>query len=193
MTNPEPKSVTLDQIAAEIASEHFFTAYEGIVGASVVSGRAGAGNSGSPLSLLTFCVFVLRNGFTVTGQSACADPAKFNAEKGREIARADAIRQCWALLGFRLRDEISQEAREPYSMRDIDINNLYFDSASPSESDPLGLSIMVWARLKDGREVRVTFRPPACLPGYSRHEMVRLSANEVVREANRLAALERQG
>ena len=33
-----------------------------------------------PLRLLTFCVLVLKNGFTVTGESACASPENFNAE-----------------------------------------------------------------------------------------------------------------
>jgi len=37
------------------------------------------------LQLLTFCVLVLRNGFTVTGESACASPANFDAELGRRI------------------------------------------------------------------------------------------------------------
>jgi hypothetical protein len=33
-------------------------------------------------------VLVLRNGFTVTGESACASPENFDAEIGRKIARA---------------------------------------------------------------------------------------------------------
>lgn len=105
----EPRTVTLEQIEAEIASEHYFTAQEGVMGAAMRSGAACWDGTNNPLNLLTFCILVMRNGFTVTGQSACADPAKFNAEKGREIARADAIRQCWALLGFRLRDQMATE------------------------------------------------------------------------------------
>ncbi len=43
------------------------------------------------LGLLTFCVLVLKNGFTVTGESACASPENFDAEIGRKIARQNAV------------------------------------------------------------------------------------------------------
>ena len=68
-----------------------------------------------PLKLLTFCVLVLRNGFTVTGQSACASPENFDAEIGRKVARQDAVRQVWPLLGYALRDKLhaSETAIEP--------------------------------------------------------------------------------
>ena len=59
------------------------------------------------LRLLTFCVLVLRNGFTVVGYSACASPENFNAEIGRRIARENAEREIRPLLGFRLRDELA--------------------------------------------------------------------------------------
>jgi hypothetical protein len=57
-----------------------------------------------PLALLTFCVLILRNGFTVTGESACASPENFDAEIGRQIARKKAVEKVWPLLGFRLRE-----------------------------------------------------------------------------------------
>ena len=59
------------------------------------------------LKLLTFCVLVLHNGFTVTGESACASPENFDAEVGRKIARQKAVEKIWPLLGFRLRDQLS--------------------------------------------------------------------------------------
>ena len=62
------------------------------------------------LSLLTFCVLVLRNGFTVTGESACASPESFDAEIGRKIARQKAVEKVWPLLGFRLRDALARGA-----------------------------------------------------------------------------------
>lgn len=46
-----------------------------------------------PLTLLTFCVLVLKNGFTVTGESACASPENFDAEIGRKIARQNAVQK----------------------------------------------------------------------------------------------------
>lgn len=59
------------------------------------------------IDLLTFCVLVLRNGFTVTGESACASPENFDAELGCKIARRNAEAKIWPLLGFRLRDRLS--------------------------------------------------------------------------------------
>jgi hypothetical protein len=59
------------------------------------------------IDLPTFCVLVLRNGFTVTGESACASPENFDAEIGRRIARENAVQKIWPLLGFRLRDKLA--------------------------------------------------------------------------------------
>ena len=61
------------------------------------------------LSLLTFCVLVLRNGFTVTGESACASPENFDAELGRKIARQNAVAKVWPLLGFALKERLYAE------------------------------------------------------------------------------------
>lgn len=100
----------------EIVSEHFFTAYDGRYGAimrDVYSGRerpVGGGSDLIPLTLLTFCVLVLHNGFTVTGESACSSPENFDADIGRRVARQNAVNKIWPLLGFRLRDRLVKEA-----------------------------------------------------------------------------------
>lgn len=95
--------VTPADIEAEIASENYFTALDGVLtGAPIDSATA------DPLSRLTFCVLVLKNGFTVVGKSACASPENFDAAIGRKIARQDAIDQMWPLLGFRLRDQLTR-------------------------------------------------------------------------------------
>jgi N-acetylglucosamine-6-phosphate deacetylase len=60
-----------------------------------------------PGSCLTVCCLTLRNGFTVTGESACASPENFNAELGQKIARANAREKLWPLLGFRLCDQLA--------------------------------------------------------------------------------------
>ncbi len=59
------------------------------------------------LRLLTFCVLVLRNGFTVTGESACASPENFDAEIGRKIARANAVQKMWPLMGYALKEKLA--------------------------------------------------------------------------------------
>lgn len=58
---------------------------------------------------LTICVLVLRNGFTVTGESACADPANFDQEIGQRIARENAKQKIWALEGYLLRQRLYEE------------------------------------------------------------------------------------
>lgn len=115
-----PKKVTLTDIEANIASEHYFTAADGVAGyhpatpylIEAASGEVLAkwdkhrahvdANVHQSLRLLTFCVLVLRNGFTVTGESACVSPENFDAELGRKIARQKAVEKIWPLMGYEL-------------------------------------------------------------------------------------------
>ena len=104
--------VTPADIEASIASEHYFNAGHAVIGTSLMAAVADPLGSRrkpevpAPLHLLTFCVLVLRNGFTVTGESACASPENFDAEIGKRIARQNAVQKIWPLLGFRLRDQL---------------------------------------------------------------------------------------
>jgi hypothetical protein len=63
-----------------------------------------------PHSTLTLCVLTLANGFTVTGESACADPANFNEDIGRRLAFANAKNKIWALEGYLLKQQIHERA-----------------------------------------------------------------------------------
>lgn len=98
--------ITLADIEANIASEHYFTADDGVNGSSGDRVRYGTSH---PLGLLTFCVLVLRNGFTVTGESACASPENFDAELGRKIARQNAVSKVWSLMGYELRSKLTNQ------------------------------------------------------------------------------------
>lgn len=100
--------ITPADIEANIASEHYFTADDGMYGAMIQTGVTPPELHATPLRLLTFCVLVLRNGFTVTGESACASPENFDAEIGRKIARAKAVEKVWPLMGYALRTELSR-------------------------------------------------------------------------------------
>lgn len=80
------KRITPEMLDAEIVSEQFHV-FDG--------------------SCLTVCCLTLKNGFTVTGESACASPENFNAEIGQKIAKSNARDKIWPLLGFRLRDELA--------------------------------------------------------------------------------------
>ena len=82
------KRVTLDALKANIVKEEFHV---------------------FPGSQLTVCVLTLQNGFTVTGESACADPAMFNEEIGQKIARENAERKIWPLMGYALKEEMMKE------------------------------------------------------------------------------------
>ncbi|WP_059413438.1 Gp49 family protein [Cupriavidus basilensis] len=105
--------VTPGDIEANIASEHYFTGAEGRFGAIVNETYVGTelprvdDGDLEPLDLLTFCVLVLRNGFTVTGESACASPENFDAEIGRKIARQNAVQKIWPLMGYELRSQLA--------------------------------------------------------------------------------------
>jgi hypothetical protein len=90
-----------------IASEHYFTA-----GNAVFPGDAIASSDVQKyeaLRLLTFCVLVLRNGFTVTGESACASPENFDAELGKKIARQNAVAKVWPLMGYHLKCQLTPD------------------------------------------------------------------------------------
>ena len=113
--------ITPADLQANIASEHYFTAGEGVIGAfaagelrkntgdaTVPSGAAHPDLLKPSLNLLTFCVLVLRNGFTVTGESACASPENFNAEIGRKIARDSAVQKVWPLMGYALKQQLHE-------------------------------------------------------------------------------------
>ncbi|MDR0259620.1 MAG: hypothetical protein LBE51_13655 [Acidovorax sp.] len=96
--------ITPADIEANIVSEHCFTAAEGVAGREVAPIYF---DQPGPLHLLTFCVLVLRNGFTVTGESACASPENFDAEIGRKIARQNAVQKIWPLMGYELRSKLA--------------------------------------------------------------------------------------
>jgi len=103
--------VTPADIEANISSEHYFTAFEGVVGGAMVEGMTvGDIKDREPLALLTFCVLVLRNGFVATGISACASAENFDAGLGKKIARADAVNKVWPLMGYALKERLSVEA-----------------------------------------------------------------------------------
>lgn len=104
--------VTMEDIEANIDGEYYFTARDGVQATlheqDELTRLTGAH---SALGLLTFCVLVLKNGFTVTGESACASPANFNAEIGRRLARERAIDQIWPLMGYDLRTQLFRAER----------------------------------------------------------------------------------
>lgn len=88
--------VTEEQVHANIAKEEFLY-----------------------VDLLTICVLTLQNGFTVTGESACADPKNYNRDIGNRLAKSQAIGKIWPLMGYELKTRLmngepTQEKAETY-------------------------------------------------------------------------------
>lgn len=79
--SPSPDRITPEYLQSRIAKIEFE--------------RIGGGT-------LTICIITLDNGFNVTGESACVDPANYNKAIGEKIAYDMAERKIWPLLGFML-------------------------------------------------------------------------------------------
>jgi hypothetical protein len=108
--------VSLRDIEEAIVSRYHFTAGEVIDALNAIAptsrdgyGLPSPGPIPESLKLLSICIVVMKNGFTVIGKSACASPANFNADLGRKIAYEDAICQIWPLMGFALRERFACE------------------------------------------------------------------------------------
>lgn len=106
--------VTPQDIEDNIVTEEYFTpnhaARETIARPDITKRELAIVRSN--LGVLTICVLTLRNGFTVMGQSACANVDNFDPELGKKIARANAVEQIWPLMGYELKSKIhlAQEA-----------------------------------------------------------------------------------
>ena len=102
-----PNRVSLADVEANIAGEFTFIvgdAYENELGFAPTTNDASVAGA---LNLLTVCVIVLKNGFSVMGKTAPADANNFDATLGRKFAREDAIRQIWPLMGYALREKLA--------------------------------------------------------------------------------------
>jgi hypothetical protein len=95
--------VSLEDMKDKIMAEHYFTAGQALY---ALADKPPV-KTYDPLDLLTICILVMRNGFTVIGKSAPASPENFDAEKGKTFAYEDAIKQLWPLEGDALRERLS--------------------------------------------------------------------------------------
>ncbi|MDD0837904.1 Gp49 family protein [Curvibacter sp. HBC61] len=97
--------VTPADIEANIVSEHYFTATDGVVSAT---GSFPNGFGPSPLDLITICVLVTKNGTKLVGANeGPVSPENFDPELGRKYARQKAIDQLWPMLGYELRTKLA--------------------------------------------------------------------------------------
>jgi len=93
--------VSLTDMEGKINAEYFFTA------GSALSDCPMSSDTAQALDLLTICILVMQNGFTIIGKSAPASPENFDAEKGKRFAYEDAIKQLWPLEGYALREKLA--------------------------------------------------------------------------------------
>ncbi|HCW3115142.1 Gp49 family protein [Citrobacter amalonaticus] len=102
--------VTPQHIESIIDGEYYFTAENGVLHnihqQDELTRLTGYHDS---LKNLTFCVLHLKNGFTVTGESACASPENFDTEIGRKIARDNAVNKIWMLEGYLLKQRLHED------------------------------------------------------------------------------------
>ncbi len=99
--------VTPADLQANIASEWYFNAGDAIQPDNFHPPVS----VNNPLRCLTFCVLVLKNGFTVTGESACASPENYDEGIGRKIAHENAVQKIWPLMGYELKEQLYQRTR----------------------------------------------------------------------------------
>lgn len=78
-----------------------------------------------PGSTLTLCVLTLANGFTVTGESACASPENFDEALGQRLARENAVGKVWALEGYALRERLSIEPKTAKARAELERDQLH--------------------------------------------------------------------
>lgn len=95
--------VTLKDVENNIAQEYYFTAADGIVGAS-----SGPEEFPEELCRYTFCVLRLKNGFVLHGENACVSAENFDPEIAKELAKKDAMNKIWPLMGYELKTRLSE-------------------------------------------------------------------------------------
>ena len=97
--------VTPADIEAQIRSEFYFTAADGVLGESEMGTRPAAWTN---LDQVTICVLILRNGTKVVGvNEGPVSRENFSAEIGRQYARQKAFDQIWPMLGYELRTKLT--------------------------------------------------------------------------------------
>lgn len=96
--------VTLKSIEEKIVERYDVRASDACQTATEIGS---AGHPVNPLGVLSICILVMRNGFTVIGKSAPASPENFNEELGKKFAYEDAVRQLWPLEGYALRESLA--------------------------------------------------------------------------------------
>ncbi|MGI9142494.1 MAG: Gp49 family protein [Fluviibacter sp.] len=93
-----------DQIKKVVLMKFYFTAWEALF-------KDKPDDWNPPLKALLdthiFCVLAMKNGFIVTGESACVSPENFDRELGEKIALRHAEAKIWPLLGYEMKSKLA--------------------------------------------------------------------------------------
>lgn len=102
--------VSLQSMKDQILSVHHITGDKLVEASDSTLGVQGGVNQETLTHTrgLSICLIVLKNGYTIVGKSAVADPVNFDADLGRKFAFDDALRQLWPILGYAKRQELHQ-------------------------------------------------------------------------------------
>ena len=97
-----------EDIEANIASEFYFLASEGVQGEALLGTRPALWTG---LDMVTICAMVLKNGHRIIGvNTGPVSHANFDADMGKRFARQNAVDQIWPLMGFALRQSEHERA-----------------------------------------------------------------------------------
>lgn len=133
--------VSLSDIEANIAGEFYSTADQMFPGAPVLPG----------MDLLTVCILVLKNEFTIIGKSAPASRDNFDPVLGQKLAYEDAVRQVWPLMGYALRQKLHEatmpEVSEP-ALAQADDATQNGATLNANQCGNAGSSDPVWTRMR---------------------------------------------
>ncbi len=89
-----------------------------------------------PGTTLTVCCLTLKNGFTVTGESAAASPENFDREIGEQIAYRNARDKIWSLEGYLLRQKLHDGSRTSPAIRHRSAETGEFVTRGYAEANP---------------------------------------------------------
>lgn len=97
--------ITPADIENNIIETHYFTigeALDALAGDETITRHP-------ELDCTTLCVLVLKNGTSVIGQAQCADPANFDYEIGRVVAKRKAVDEVYRLMGYELKTKLASQ------------------------------------------------------------------------------------
>jgi hypothetical protein len=106
----------------------------------------------NPKGTLTLCILTMKNGLNVVGESACLDPARFDAEVGKRIAYQNAFGRLWQPYGF-IRaeqarwDKVTVNSAGVAEALSADVPKVRFIDPAPASAEVVDLGIGLSVRI----------------------------------------------